>query len=160
MPAWLKRLLEADGRAGAGTEVRNIIGRDGKIQRVRSSANTAVVANEVDGILPVLAQLCAQDPTVRRAYFCDPCVRHVFKLNREGGFCGYRNIQMLMSYVRHARVGDGDGWESSCLRDGTPGILRLQDMIEEAWDRGYNSVGRIETGGIRGTRKYIGTSEV
>ncbi|EEP79190.1 predicted protein [Uncinocarpus reesii 1704] len=32
-------------------------------------------------------------------------------------------------------------------------------MIERAWDLGINSNGRAETGGIRGTRKYIGTSE-
>lgn len=41
-----------------------------------------------------------------------------------------------------------------------PTILDLQNMIEEAWDRGFNSIGRSDTGGIRGTRKYIGTSEV
>lgn len=33
-------------------------------------------------------------------------------------------------------------------------------MIEDAWDAGINLEGRIETGGIRGTRKYIGTPEV
>ncbi len=33
-------------------------------------------------------------------------------------------------------------------------------MIESAWDKGINDTGRIETGGIRGTRKYIGTPEV
>lgn len=39
-------------------------------------------------------------------------------------------------------------------------VLELQDMIERAWDMGFNSHGRIATGGIRGTRKHIGTSEV
>lgn len=39
-------------------------------------------------------------------------------------------------------------------------MLELQDMIERAWDMGFNSHGRIVTGGIRGTRKHIGTSEV
>ena len=33
-------------------------------------------------------------------------------------------------------------------------------MIERAWDMGFNVNGRIETGGICGTRKYIGTPEV
>ncbi|KAK4984079.1 hypothetical protein LTR50_006821 [Elasticomyces elasticus] len=33
-------------------------------------------------------------------------------------------------------------------------------MIEQAWDLGYNKFGRDQTGGIRGTRKYIGTPEV
>lgn len=41
-----------------------------------------------------------------------------------------------------------------------PSIFRIQDLIEAAWDLGYNSNGRVETGGIKGTRKYIGTPEV
>ena len=32
-------------------------------------------------------------------------------------------------------------------------------MIESAWRNGHNSNGMLETGGIRGTRKYIGTAE-
>ncbi|OAA66219.1 Peptidase C78, ubiquitin fold modifier-specific peptidase 1/ 2 [Cordyceps fumosorosea ARSEF 2679] len=44
--------------------------------------------------------------------------------------------------------------------DGVPSIFQLQDQIEAAWDHGYNSRGRDETGGIRGTRKFIGTQEV
>ena len=32
-------------------------------------------------------------------------------------------------------------------------------MIEDAWTNGINASGKIETGGIRGTRKYIGTPE-
>jgi len=41
-----------------------------------------------------------------------------------------------------------------------PSIFQIQDYIEGAWDHGINVQGRIETGGIRGTRKYIGTPEV
>ncbi|OAR00538.1 hypothetical protein LLEC1_00503, partial [Akanthomyces lecanii] len=44
--------------------------------------------------------------------------------------------------------------------DGVPNILQLQDQIEDAWDNGCNSRGRAETGGIIGTRKFIGTQEV
>lgn len=40
-----------------------------------------------------------------------------------------------------------------------PSIFQIQDLIEHAWDMGYNAQGRIETGGIKGTRKYIGTPE-
>lgn len=39
-------------------------------------------------------------------------------------------------------------------------MLDLQELIESAWDRGINTTGKVETGGIRGTRKYIGTPEV
>ena len=40
-----------------------------------------------------------------------------------------------------------------------PSIFEIQDYIERAWDQGYNAQGRIETGGIRDTRKHIGTPE-
>lgn len=40
-----------------------------------------------------------------------------------------------------------------------PSIFKIQDFIERAWDHGINSSGRLETGGIKGTRKYIGTPE-
>ena len=40
-----------------------------------------------------------------------------------------------------------------------PTIFQIQDLVEHAWDAGYNTQGREETGGIRGTRKYIGTPE-
>jgi hypothetical protein len=76
-------------------------------------------------------------------------------LAREGGFCGYRNIQMMISFIRNANL---DGWEH--FEGGIPSILELQDAIERAWDKGINVFGRIETGGIKGTRKFIGTSEV
>ena len=41
-----------------------------------------------------------------------------------------------------------------------PTIFDIQEYIETAWDLGFNTQGRIETGGIRGTRKYIGTPDV
>lgn len=46
------------------------------------------------------------------------------------------------------------------FRGRLPSIFRIQDYIEKAWDLGINAQGRIETGGVRGTRKYIGTPEV
>lgn len=72
-----------------------------------------------------------------------------------GGFCGYRNIQMLSSYIVGARSHGHD-----ILGDKIPTIFDIQDLVETAWDNGINDQGRIETGGIKGTRKYIGTSEV
>ncbi len=41
-----------------------------------------------------------------------------------------------------------------------PTIFQIQEFVERAWDLGINKQGRLETGGIRGTRKYIGTPEV
>ncbi|KAI9841923.1 MAG: hypothetical protein M1837_000309 [Sclerophora amabilis] len=144
MPAWLRRQLEVGGMS-----VRNQIRQDGTLEKVTS------FSNESGPCMPVVAQLCEQDSTVERAYLCHPGVRHVHKMNREGGFCGYRNIQMMISYIQEAET---DGHEQFGKR--TPSILHLQDLIEHAWSQGFNAEGRIETGGIKGTRKYIGTSEV
>ncbi|KAI1617946.1 peptidase family C78-domain-containing protein [Exophiala viscosa] len=144
MPSWLRRMLEE----GAKVTVTNRIGPDGALVRVET------IANETPDLVPVLARLSQLDKTVERAFYCNPEVRHVCKMPREGGFCGYRNIQMLISYIRGARVSG-----SKHFRERLPSILRVQDLIEEAWDKGINSTGRVETGGIRLTRKYIGTPE-
>ena len=147
MPDWLRQQLEA----GGAVSVRNTINpADGRLVRVTS------VANETPGLVGVVAALLEADRSVARAYLCHPAVVHICKLRREGGFCGYRNIQMLASYM----CGVDGAVGSEAFGGEIPGILRLQDLIEHAWDRGFNANGRVETGGIRGTRKYIGTPEV
>lgn len=145
MPSWLKKMLEKGGRATKQTEIT----ADGRLTR------RTKVENETDNLIPAIAKLCEQDSSVQRAFLCSPMVRHVCKMPHEGGFCGYRNIQMLISYIRKSQA---QGHEK--FPDGIPTILALQDMIELAWDMGFNSTGRTETGGIRGTRKFIGTPEV
>jgi hypothetical protein len=145
MPSWLRRILEKDAK----TTQSNTIGSDGTLPR-HHSAN-----NETSDVVPVLFRLCEQDKSVQRAFFCSPKVHQISKMSKEGGFCGYRNIQMLISYIKESRSSGHD-----CFSETSPTILQLQDMIENAWEMGYNSIGRIETGGIRGTRKYIGTPEV
>jgi hypothetical protein len=76
-------------------------------------------------------------------------------LTLTGGFCGYRNIQMMCSYI----IGvESQGCDR--LRGKIPSIFDIQEYIEHAWDLGINAQGRVETGGIRGTRKYIGTPDV
>ncbi|KAJ5693344.1 hypothetical protein N7462_002767 [Penicillium macrosclerotiorum] len=144
MPSWLRKMLEKGGRTTKQTHITN----DGRLARHTK------VENETDHLIPVLAKLCEQDPSVQRAFLCSPNVRHICKMSREGGFCGYRNIQMLVSYIVKSRSTGHDHFP-----EGVPSILGLQDRIEQAWDMGFNSTGRTETGGIKGTRKYIGTPE-
>ncbi|KAI4262785.1 MAG: hypothetical protein L6R42_002048 [Xanthoria sp. 1 TBL-2021] len=144
MPAWLQRQLER----GAKVTILNQISHQGQLVRLE------LVANETRGVLSVLAQLCEQDNMLAKVYLCHPGVQHVFKMAKEGGFCGYRNIQMMISYVQAAR---SRGHELFPGR--LPSVLDLQELIESAWDRGINPAGKVETGGIRGTRKYIGTPE-
>jgi zinc finger-containing ubiquitin peptidase 1 len=109
--------------------------------RIAALINAEASQNRLTGVLPVLASLLKQDRRVETAYLCNDDTTQVYMLPGEGNhFCGYRNIQMLLR-EHHS-------------------IPELQDMIERAWDKGCNSHSRIETGGIRDTRKHIGTSEV
>ena len=145
MPRWLHDQLDA----GPKIIDVNRIGRDGRLIKHEQ------VQNETPGIIPILAQLSALDRTVKEAYYCHPSTLHVGKTPNEGGFCGYRNIHMLLSYVQGAKA---QGYEEFPGR--LPSILKMQDHIEDAWDQGINQIGRVQTGGIRDTRKYIGTPEV
>ncbi|ERT02335.1 hypothetical protein HMPREF1624_00633 [Sporothrix schenckii ATCC 58251] len=107
-----------------------------------------------EGMIPFLQGLLEQNPTTEYAYLCDPCVVHVSRLPKEGGFCGYRNIQTMTSYMVGAKFPGHEAFPTDL-----PSVFDLQNLIESAWDKGINSRGRIETGGIRLTRKYIGTPE-
>ena len=144
MPNWLRRMLED----GAKVTITNRIGPDGSLVRVET------IANETPNLVPVLARLSQLDRTVERAFYCGSEARHVCKMYKEGGFCGYRNIQMLVSYIQEAGATGAKHFPGRL-----PTILKLQDLIEAAWDKGFNTSGRDETGGIRYTRKYIGTPE-
>jgi len=106
-------------------------------------------------VIEVLGRLCDRDESVEAVYLCHPAVQLITKTPKEGNLCGYRNIQMMISYIASAEVQG-----SQHFANGVPSVLRLQDLIEDAWDKGVNSEGRVETGGIRGTRKHIGTPEV
>ena len=109
-------------------------------------------ANRLQDIIPILSLLVASDPDVESARLCTESTDHIFHLSGEGQhFCAYRNMQMLLSSrYRHTDKHISD----------VPNVLDLQRQIEHAWDAGINTHGRIETGGIAGTRKHVGPSEV
>lgn len=62
---------------------------------------------------------------------------------------------MMISYIIGANAPGMEHFQGRL-----PTIFEIQELIESAWDLGINSQGRVETGGIKGTRKYIGTPEV
>lgn len=164
MPERLRKLIESDGQHQT---VRKMDSRGG-LEQVQIQA----AENYAEGIIPVLEQLLSQDKSVERAYLCHPSVQHISKLNKEGtflvllmafqncsldigGFCGYRNIQMMASYIIAAKHRGFPHFNGKI-----PTIFQIQNYIEHAWDLGINAQCRAETGGIKGTRKYIGTPEV
>ena len=142
MPDGLRRQLESDG---------NIVGyyRVGNDGRPIDDG-----AQQMNRTVEVLAKLCDRDASVKRTYLCHPAVLRISKTRQAGNLCGYRNIQMLTSYICGAQA---EGYVK--FLDGIPSVLRVQELIEDAWGKGINSEGRAETGGIKGTRKHIGTPE-
>lgn len=118
--------------------------------------------NRFNAVIPKLAHLLEHNgKNLHIAYLCTPSVIQVTKHKHEGcHFCGYRNIQMLLSSLPPLLESTTRQLPSWSDEKRGPSVLELQDMIERAWDMGFNSHGRIATGGIRGTRKHIGTSEV
>ncbi|KAI0503287.1 peptidase family C78-domain-containing protein [Xylaria bambusicola] len=158
----LKKPADWENRPGDGKGLRKRLGVSelGKHAYEHQMPDSLVALlrkrkyTSAEGIIPVLARLLEQSPSTEYAYLCHPAVQHISKLRGEGGFCGYRNIQMLSSYIVGARVKGAE-----VLGERIPSIFRIQDYIESAWDMGINASGRIETGGVKGTRKYIGTPE-
>jgi len=113
--------------------------------------------NETLGIVPFLTRMSELDPSVQYGFYGHPATKHIGRLPGEDGFCGYRNILMLMSYIQGARA---PGWRVLPPAGHTSGIPELQDMIEDAWDLGIGDVSRAQIGRLKGTRKWIGTTEV
>jgi hypothetical protein len=145
MPKWLYDQMKSEPRIFR----YNIIGRDGRLVAIER------VENEAAGVVPMLARLSELDPSVEEAWFCHPSVRHISKRRHEGGFCGYRNIQMAISFLQGSK-----SFGHQIFPNKIPTVIQLQEWIEDAWDRGINDYARNQFGKLKGTRKWIGTTEV
>jgi len=185
MPARLHAHLTSLA-AGKSNRTVNKIASDGSIYRHVTIENqlAGIVPLLHDILESSTSSSSSANMMVEEAWLCHPGVEYVFRT--EGSFCGYLNVMMLFSYLRDRGLwplpqqqSGGDDDDAYCHRRGPrqqgkdthaaaaaaassaiPGVLELQDMIEDAWDKGFSPHARVETGGIRGTRKYIGTSEV
>ncbi len=141
MPKWLSEELQANGTP--------------QVHEADGAKNFIYPWNYSKGIIPVINQLLELDQETAYAYTCDPCVVHISKLKDEGGFCGYRNIQMQWSYIVNSR-----SFRHDLFGGKIPTISAIQNTIEDAWADGINDNDRVKTGGVNGTRRYIGTPEV
>lgn len=112
-------------------------------------------SNILSGVIENLTALLEGDDDVEVALLCTPKTRQIHRVEGEGNhFCGYRNMQILLSALPATTP---DGQELLAKK---PTIPELQDAIEAAWNAGINAHGKVLTGGIKGTRKHVGTSEV
>jgi len=97
--------------------------------------------------------------TVLKRYLCTECDHYSTSLLDSGYGCGYRNTQMLMTSVRaDARMRDLL-FNNNNFR--IPSILKLQQLIESAWQKGFDKIGRDHFNGkLQRTVKWIGSSDV
>ncbi|GAB7338631.1 hypothetical protein MBLNU457_5364t1 [Dothideomycetes sp. NU457] len=116
--------------------------------------------NRLENILPILRTLLTHSPKTSTAYLCTSTVAQLHSLDGEGQhFCGYRNMQMLLSSLPTTSTTTESLNPDLVTRARKATVLELQSLIETAWTAGHNAHGRIETGGILNTRKHVGTSE-
>ncbi|ORE00926.1 DUF1671-domain-containing protein [Rhizopus microsporus var. microsporus] len=107
------------------------------------------------GIIPKLEPNLKSDET-QYAFLCSPYTDYISTgLMDLGWGCGYRNCQMLMSFLeRHEEEGE-------CLLKCVPDISSIQLLIENAWKEGFDPLGAKQLKNhVFKTRKWIGTTEV
>ncbi|MBN3305743.1 ZUFSP hydrolase, partial [Amia calva] len=74
----------------------------------------------------------------------------------KGWGCGYRNFQMLLSSLLRM-----DYYKDCFKCDGVPCIVKVQDMIEDAWRGGFDPQGASHFNNrLQGTRAWIGATEI
>ena len=122
--------------------------------------------HQCSNVVTHLAHLLSRATAVQIAYLCTATVIQVSKIPDEGNtFCGYRNIQMLVLALDLPVPNLANGQSSDRRDSAAPTstawtVPTIQRLIEQAWIQGHNASGKIQTGGILGTRKHIGTLEV
>ncbi|GJJ75532.1 zinc finger-containing ubiquitin peptidase 1 [Entomortierella parvispora] len=131
----------------------------------------------------ILLELSKRQGFTNRAYLADPSVMFCQSDKTDRGWgCGYRNIQMMLSYVtaqqqKFRQQQEQESWESfgtTTLAGSTdedrsdghsldveiPSIRDLQCQIEYAWSMGFDPVGARQLAHrVERTEKWIGTTE-
>jgi len=117
-------------------------------------------------ISETIHSLSIKSPGVKTSLICGR-VDHLSSTYGDKGWgCGFRNLQMMLSYLLSRtqyresivdRVFKNKNLEGA----GVPSIPRLQEVLEAAWQEGFDTAGCEQLGGkIVNTRKWIGATEI
>ncbi|XP_049876021.1 zinc finger-containing ubiquitin peptidase 1-like [Pectinophora gossypiella] len=115
------------------------------------------------GILERISQLNAQNPSIVKTYLCSAVDHYASTYGDRGWGCGYRNMQMVVSsLMKHPPymnlLGSVVEKSGDCC---APSIPRLQLLVEQAWQLGFDTQGSEQLGcKLHNTRKWIGACEV
>ncbi|KAL8573581.1 hypothetical protein ACOMHN_047851 [Nucella lapillus] len=133
-----------------------------KVARTQSRLSGVDDAStQMTGVVERLRQFYASKSrprTVMQARLCSSAHHYSGSFGDKGWGCGYRNLQMLLSSLT------ADPTYLRVLFDGqarVPSILKLQQLIEAAWQKGFDPQGCQQLGGaLVNTRKWIGATEI
>ncbi|KAE9978484.1 hypothetical protein BLS_000608 [Venturia inaequalis] len=159
---------EVSPRVGLGRKFLSIIGMEKKEpSRSGPGASKKNIPHLSKEILGPYAYEVQMPSDLYQRLQDGPKITRTKKISRHGGLVVHESVdgetpgvlpilkRLIEHDHRHAKH------PSSVFFPGrTPGILDLQDHIEQAWDNGRHPYARQEVGRLKGTRKWIGTLEV
>ncbi|KAG0273783.1 hypothetical protein BGZ95_010399 [Linnemannia exigua] len=126
-----------------------------------TSPSNMGVSGLIDKARVLLETSLAQGVT-QQAFLADPSVMFFQSDKTDRGWgCGYRNIQMMLSYVVGQTEPAATTASTSATADNNiPTIPELQRQLEYAWTTGFDEQGAGQLGHkVKDTQKWIGTTE-
>ncbi|KAF9925510.1 hypothetical protein FBU30_004729 [Linnemannia zychae] len=109
----------------------------------------------------MLLEASIMQGVTHHAFLADPSVIFVQSDQTDRGWgCGYRNIQMMLSYVVSQVNSSLTAKDTTVPVTGIPTIPELQRQLEYAWMNGFDVQGANQLSHkVEGTKKWIGTTE-
>jgi len=133
-----------------------------QFQPARFLTSSADVDSGLTSTADITATLSLSGSEV--VFICCHCDHFAASSADRGWGCGYRNTQMLISSLaREPELQDMFVTRSNDVSNGTgvPSILRLQTLIEKAWQNGFDTAGCLQLHGrLVETKKWIGATEI
>ncbi|KAG1143380.1 hypothetical protein G6F37_008015 [Rhizopus arrhizus] len=130
------------------------------IEHIRTDLYNTLPALRQDGrtsrIIPKLEPNLKYSNETQYAYLCSDHTDYIPSGFMDSGWgCGYRNCQMLMSFLEKEKQ------DGHCLLKHVVDITSIQLLIEKAWQEGFDPAGAKQLKNhVFKTRKWIGTTEV
>jgi zinc finger-containing ubiquitin peptidase 1 len=107
-----------------------------------------------------VSNLSASSYGVLKSYLCSNIDHYASSYGDRGWGCGYRNFQMMISNLLQNPMYN-EVLKTAMGSTTMPSISRLQKMIENAWQDGFDEQGKEQLGcKLHNTRKWIGATEI
>ncbi|ELU00214.1 hypothetical protein CAPTEDRAFT_100653 [Capitella teleta] len=91
-------------------------------------------------------------------WLASPTDHYAAGMGDKGWGCGYRNLQMLLSCLARNPMYLQVLFNGRCV---IPSLLKIQRLIEAAWQKGFDREGAEQLGGcLVDTSKWIGATEI